>query len=268
MPFSRETVLWFSPSSWDRLRHRCRAAGVTLREIARITGTDFRNQFYKHSPVTSSQLEALGDTVGFNVTTVLGKPAKTEHRTVITSIQPSPELAEFIGIVLGDGYLSRKSIVITLNSKEQRFAEHIINLTISLFGLKATAYSLSENCIQLKIYSKRLTELLVDFGMVRGDKVRNQVAVPSALFPYRKDVVRGLFDTDGSIYLKEGKYLNLSYTSYSKPLLLYFHGFCVENDIRCTLKNRDVLIQSKGSVGRFIELIDPFKARNYSENNN
>jgi len=58
---------------------------------------------------------------------------------------------------------------------------------------------------------------------------------------------------------KEKTYVNLSYTSYSKPLLMYFYDFCNENGIRSTLKTRDVLIQSKEGVGKFMELVRPNK---------
>ena len=254
--------LWFDQEQWSELRRFIKEDKLTLREIHKQTGTDLRNQIYKGYSVRTSALTSLNKITSFNVFAVLGNPMKKEKLAYISSLNITGKLAEFVGIVLGDGHLSKKAIVITLNSAEIEYAVYTQTLVKTLFGLKARIYPILGNAIQLKIFSKALVDRLVEIGLKRGNKVKQQVGVPPVLIPkYSCDVIRGLFDTDGSIYLKSHKYLNLSYTSYSKPLLLFFNQFCEDLSIRTYLKERDVLIQSKQSVHKFLSVVRPFKGK-------
>lgn len=129
-------------------------------------------------------------------------------------------LAEFFGIMLGDGKLSYYQVVVNLGTKEQAYAEYVVDLIASLFGAKPKIAFRKTGSKDVYLGSVDLTEWLRRRGLVYN-KVASQVDAPRWIFTrreYTKCFVRGFFDTDGSIYkLRFG--IQLSFTNKSAPLL-------------------------------------------------
>ena len=68
--------------------------------------------------------------------------------------------------------------------------------------------------IQAKIYSKKIFESLIECGLLHGNKVKNQVKIPIWIFKKKEFLLRavqGLFDTDGCVYNKYGKYAQIEF---------------------------------------------------------
>ena len=133
----------------------------------------------------------------------------------------SPELAEFIGIMLGDGCLTHFQTMVTLGSKENAYVVYVQKLMGRLFGVSATIITSRKTGYNIVyIGSTKITSWLQDMGLV-FNKVAAQVDVPAWIFENRKYMsrfIRGFFDTDGSIYkLRFG--IQISLTNHSIPLL-------------------------------------------------
>lgn len=144
----------------------------------------------------------------------------------------SESFAEFIGIVLGDGGVSSRQVIITLNKKDDKeFSQYVYSLIKSLFGVKAAIIE-RESTNSIVISRTKLVDFLKGMGLCIGSKVRQQVDVPEWIknnFEFRKACARGLLDTDGCFYLdrhryKDKIYINcaLNFTNRSKPLLNFF----------------------------------------------
>jgi hypothetical protein len=143
----------------------------------------------------------------------------------------STELAEFVGILLGDGGITKEQVTITLNSKaDKQYVKYVNNLGIKLFNDKPTIAKRKDcNANTVCFSGKQLVEYLVKNGLKIGDKVRQQVGVPNWIQnskSYTKMCLRGLMDTDGGVVIsthkyksKLYKYLNFCFTNKSKPLL-------------------------------------------------
>ena len=77
----------------------------------------------------------------------------------------------------------------------------------------------------MKINSVETTKFLISCGLLSGDKVKNQVGVPQWIKRKKsltKTCLRGLIDTDGSIYRMKPHWPNLfqlSFKNNSKKLL-------------------------------------------------
>lgn len=156
-------------------------------------------------------------------------------RKIIKIPQQSPELAEFIGIFLGDGGVSNASqITITFNKSNDRgYARKVKKIIENLFDIKPLIYKLSssksKNVIRLVASSANMVDFFEKNGIKKGNKVRNQVDVPSWIkknLEFSKSCLRGLVDTDGGVYyhrhISNGcKSLNigLCFTNKSIPLL-------------------------------------------------
>lgn len=143
----------------------------------------------------------------------------------------SADLAEFIGIILGDGHIAPSQVTVTLNATDDAlYAQYVITLTKKLFG---TTPSISKrknmNAVVISISRKKLVEFLSTVGLTSGDKTKRQVDIPNWIKEsqtFSKMCVRGLIDTDGCVVnechrinLKKYCYTRLAFTNASQPLL-------------------------------------------------
>lgn len=144
------------------------------------------------------------------------------------------ELAEFTGIVLGDGGVTKGQITITLNrTDDKEFALYVRNLIKQLFAISPSLYERKgENTVSIVISRSLVVKFFNDMGIPVGGKVRQQTGVPSWARDskeFTKFCARGLFDTDGCFYVdkhryKEKVYYNcaMNFTNRSFPILSFF----------------------------------------------
>ncbi|MAG52866.1 MAG: hypothetical protein CMH62_02790 [Nanoarchaeota archaeon] len=125
------------------------------------------------------------------------------------------KLAEFIGIVLGDGNINsfKKGkkirtycVRIAGDSRHDRtyLTSYVKKLSSDLFNLEPRFhYSNGANCMYLSLYSLRLVEYFSEMKLLPGNKITNQTTIPKWIWKkdsYLAACVRGLYDTDGSVY--------------------------------------------------------------------
>ncbi|MFA5333677.1 MAG: LAGLIDADG family homing endonuclease [Candidatus Nanoarchaeia archaeon] len=137
---------------------------------------------------------------------------------IIKKINKSKELAELIGIILGDGCLYFNSI----GSYSVKIAGHLIlekdylinfvkPLIDKLFNIKSNI-EIKTHEMLVSVYSKELILKLEEFGLKRGNKVKNNIGIPEWIMnenEFLKPCIRGLIDTDGSIFKMSNKNPNL-----------------------------------------------------------
>lgn len=155
-------------------------------------------------------------------------------RKIIRIPKRSSDLAEFIGIFLGDGGFSNSSqITISFNKENGRnYARKVSGLIERLFKIKSVVYPLSspKKVIRLVITSANLVDFLSkDNKIKRGNKVKNQVNVPSWIrgnVLYSRSCLRGLIDTDGGVYYhqhanngRSAFNMGLCFSNKSRPLV-------------------------------------------------
>ena len=172
-----------------------------------------------------------------------------KSRKTIRYPAKSSLLAEFIGIMLGDGGVrSDYQITISFNGKKDRaYAAYIRKTAKKLFGISSTLYIRKEKGrADIVITGRNLVEFLQKMGIKKGNKVKNQVSIPKWIFErneYQRACLRGLFDTDGCIYQhaytvggKRYRYVKMCFRNYSAPILvslariLRHLGFCPKVD--------------------------------------
>ena len=124
----------------------------------------------------------------------------------------TPELAEFVGIMLGDGSIvankriSQYAVYVCgslINDKEY-LLDFIKPLITNLFKVEMSVkYHTKFNEILLYKYSKDFVKCLEGIGLKSGNKKDNDVGFPKWIFGDKQLIaacLRGLFDTDGTIY--------------------------------------------------------------------
>jgi hypothetical protein len=164
-------------------------------------------------------------------------------------------LVELIGIILGDGHITfnrKKSeylCEIAFNSLEMDYVYYVNELIKCVFDIEPKLeVREKDNTTLLRIFKKEIIQFLLDLGLKAGNKVRNQVEIPfwikkahlteknkkkwDLIYKYIKTAcIRGLLDTDGSIYLswhKKKNYLTIgmNFTNASRPLVEDFKILC------------------------------------------
>lgn len=186
-------------------------------------------------------------------------------------------LAEFVGLLLGDGSLGENRVSVYLNSKADKdYAQFVKKITKYLFGV---SFKVRErkgwNVLVIYEYGVNLVKYLKKIGLEPGDKTKNQVAVPEWIkgnVGYRKSCLRGLMDTDGGIFLhrykineKQYQYRKLCFTNRSLPLLSF-----VENTLTILqlnpkpsykLDNKKVWIYNKRGVMGYLKTVGTHNPR-------
>jgi hypothetical protein len=191
------------------------------------------------------------------------------HRKLIVKPGKSVELAEFAGILMGDGGISDRQVTITLHDTDDKeYSKFVIKLAEKIFGVKPSVYHSSKDSVNDIVISRtELVKFLTEkVGLPKGNKVKQQFDIPAWIKGDRKfrvACVRGLFDTDGSVFThrykvngKLYKYKKLSFTSLSRPLIESVHKILQGLGIGARVaQNKEVRIDSILDVDKYFKLV-------------
>lgn len=209
---------------------------------------------------------------GRNALKILRERGIIPESTVFNHPYYSRKLAEFVGILLGDGGITNEQIQITLNSiADKEYLEYVKTLAKNLFKVAPKTFK-KKDCNANVIYYNgvNLVNFLKEIGLKTGNKVKQQVGVPPWINKkcYKIACLRGLMDTDGGVFIhrykvngKEYSYKKICFTNYSVPLLSFVHrtlselGFTpkIINDIG--MVNKKVWLYNSKEVKQYFEVV-------------
>ncbi|MBT4174586.1 hypothetical protein HOC80_01720 [archaeon] len=155
-----------------------------------------------------------------------GKKSKHENLLKLPN-KESLELIEFYGSLLGDGciYKDLSGICISGDSilDQDYLTRYITNICKRIFNIiPKIYYSKKGKDIRCVIYCKKIAIFLRDIGFPLGKKKQGFLEIPKYFFIDKKKLkrcIRGLFDTDGSIYPHKGAKIILEISITDKNLL-------------------------------------------------
>lgn len=168
-------------------------------------------------------------------------------------------MAEFFGIMFGDGNLTHFQVQVCLGNKELEYAEYVQKLLTKIFKTNARIAVRSTGYRDIYFGSTIVTTWLKKEGLV-FNKVKSQVDVPEWIFSkkeYMTRFLRGFFDTDGSVYkLRFG--IQVSLTNHSFPILLSLHTmFCALGYSPSEISTYRIYLTRVKDVKRFFREIKP-----------
>ncbi len=197
------------------------------------------------------------------------------NKKTIKFPERSEQLAELVGIILGDGniqYTAGYQLRIVGDSTKDR--DYLINyvkpLIDSLFNVEARIYKHKTfKELFVNVANKRIVEFLLSIGMVHGDKIKNNASIPSWVLnndTYLKACIRGLVDTDGSIYELKPHWPGLwqiCFTNKNEALLSGFKEGLQKVGINCSniyrykngKKTPKIYITKKSELSKFYKEI-------------
>lgn len=181
----------------------------------------------------------------------------------------SRDLAEFVGIILGDGGIAQYQITITFHSEEEKeYSKFVTNLIKRLFDVPIGVYYDKDSLsFDLVISRSELVSFCVKkLGLKQGNKIKEQVDIPDWIKNnklYSIACLRGLVDTDGCVFTHHYKvngnpysYKKLSFTSNSKPLRQSVFNILKDNGLNPRfVQRKDVRLDSVKDIQRYFQLI-------------
>jgi len=192
--------------------------------------------------------------------------------------EDSKELAEFYGIMLGDGNSTKikgykiGTYMIRIVGDSRYDKEYLLNyvkhIIEKLFSIEVKfGYFKDSNAIFIEAHSRKLIEFLELKGFKSGNKIKNQLRIPDWIRNngnYLKLCIRGLFDTDGSYYrLTNQNTHQINFKNHNSGLLKDFRNGLLSLGINCSKisKGNSVYVTKKEEIGKFFKLIGTKNSR-------
>lgn len=123
-------------------------------------------------------------------------------------ISYNEQLAEFVGIMLGDGYINHPKqprIKITLNSiTDKEYLVFVKSLLSDIFQVNIIEEQRKkENAADLFIFNRNAIRLIINEVQLIPSPKWNRATIPDWIFEHglEKFVLRGYFDTDGCVVI-------------------------------------------------------------------
>ena len=200
-------------------------------------------------------------------------------------LKENSQLAEMVGIILGDGnlYIGKGHYRLRVSSnrtEETEYRKHTKQLMTQIFKIIPNEYDRKgKNATDLVIQNKAIINNLVEKGLKTGNKVLNCVSVPDWIKQkdeFKISCLRGLIDTDGSIYLRNTqKSIGINFKNSSLPLVKDFKSMCDSLGIKTqdipkpkishdpktgkSYRGYQVTIENKFEVTKFLYVVKPKK---------
>ena len=163
----------------EGLKRAIRDNNHSMREMSKILGFEIKNIYCKNISIREDHLQKLNSflkinlnkkEIVFNFTKNLGSHAFTKP---IKKVNKSKNLAELIGIMLGDGNMWNTSIRIAFDKRNKRYIDYVERLFNKIFGIHLKRLIISDtNQAYLYCCNKLASQRLLDFGLKRGDKIK------------------------------------------------------------------------------------------------
>ncbi len=181
----------------------------------------------------------------------------------------SKNLAEFTGIMIGDGGMTKGQITISTNSVDDRqYGYFVRKLIKKLFNLNASIYYVEGvRVMTIAVSRKKLVEFCSKkLGLHIGNKLKQGLDIPRWVRKnpeFERACVRGIMDTDGSIFNechnikgKKYSYKKLCIVSASPELRQSIFRILEKNSLSPKIKSgRCVQIEARINIDKYFKII-------------
>ncbi len=141
-----------------------------------------------------------------------GKPKKVK-----ILVDKSADLAEILGIILGDGHIDdsygsgQYAVKICGGEDDIKYLDAIVtSLFVGCFGKRLKSFRFKKaKAAMYYINDKAIVFTLLHYGLKAGNKKKNGSQIPSWIFEDDNQLracLRGLFDTDGTVFPKSSNH--------------------------------------------------------------
>lgn len=190
---------------------------------------------------------------------------KMKSKGLIPSKYPpllkSGDLAELIGVILGDGHIEKfprtECLYILSNLKNLGFVYRYSDLVYKLFGKRPTCSKVSTaKCIRIRLYQKNISKRL---GIPVGARLNKVFYVPKWILKNEAFMIRylrGLYEAEGSVCAHEDTCTyKLFFTNRNKSLRSIVFNLLKKLGFHPHVSGDDVQLSRKIEVEECVRLI-------------
>jgi hypothetical protein len=137
----------------------------------------------------------------------------------MASIESTCELCEFVGAIIGNGNLwtdsLRYRVELTGDPKlDKEYFDYLSAIAELLFKKKPYVMRIRQRGLRWRLQSKNAYSILRDLGLPAGKGKSHRVEIPEAIiqkgWDYTKWTLRGIMDTDGTLFFSKKTTVNRS----------------------------------------------------------
>lgn len=175
--------------------------------------------------------------------------------------KPSEDLAEFIGVILGDGNISRfprtERLLLVGNANNPGFINHYAYISTKLFKKAPTIMKAKyANALRLSIYQKHISDRLV---IPVGDRSKLQIKIPNWIWKSKHYIIKllkGFFEAEGSlsIHLPTCTY-NFQFKNTNTSLLATVKKGLILLGYHPEIRTNSIRLRKKAEVEKFKKII-------------
>lgn len=192
----------------------------------------------------------------------IGKKSKFEDKIIFPKINDI-DFAEFYGTLLGDGcvYFNLTGLCISGNSilDKNYLEDYVSNRIVKLFNIKPKIYySPKGKIMRCIVYNKSIAKFLIKNGFPKGNKKINNPRMDNRFFRNKhllKACIRGINDTDGSIYPQNNSKVILDISIHAKSLLKSTLKAFQQIDLPVNYTKNRIYLCGKKPVSLFFRII-------------
>lgn len=171
------------------------------------------------------------------------------------------DLAELIGVVLGDGHIEVfprcEALYILSNSNNKGFIKRYSTLVLKVFGKTPTITKLkASNCVRIRMYEKQISKRL---DIPSGKRKNTTYSIPRWIVRNRAYVLRylrGLYEAEGSVSVHLPTYTHkFDFSNLNESLLRIVHAQLVRLHFHPHTDKVRVQISRKEEVTQAVKLL-------------
>ncbi|XOB41964.1 MAG: hypothetical protein ACKKMS_01040 [Candidatus Nealsonbacteria bacterium] len=179
----------------------------------------------------------------------------------------SEELAEFVGIMIGDGGIAKKQVIVSLNrGTEKLYSIFVRSLIKKLFKVEPSIYNKHKSTVDVVVSRTKLVMFCKSIGLKIGNKLKQNLDIPEWIKrnkSFKISCIKGLIDTDGCLFREYHRingrtycYPRLCFTSYSTSLCSSVVRILKELDFSPKIRNkRNVQLENQSEIMKYFDLI-------------
>lgn len=200
----------------------------------------------------------------FDVETLSFLKGNYSLQTVVVP-QMSEKLAEFLGLLYGDGCLGNYNYLIDISGDSKAdflyHHYHVKPLICELFDL-IPRFKYEKHAQE--IHTQLTTKMLHDgiskvFSFPIGHK-KGRMHIPKEIYQndcYKRAFLRGLFDTDGGVHRHHKTSIQVQFTSYDPVFMNQVRDLFREFGFNARINKTDLQLRGKTEIDRFFSEIKP-----------
>ena len=251
---------------------------ITWLTLSNFLGID-RSMIYhylsEHSKIPLDSYKSLCKLAKVDTKSMELIEIKNKVKPVFLPRSLTNSLAELIGIIAGDGHISGVNYEISVSGHKELdynfLTKHVGNLIYNLFKLPIKIKeSKTSNGMRVTINSKLIVEYFSKkFDLPIGKKKGN-LHIPKQIKEENKFIIpyiRGLFDTDGSIYLRRKKNLVVCITSRDYAYLSEVKKAFLDAGFNPSVSGKDLYLYGNSQVNKFFNKVKPKNKKHLSRYN-